>query len=110
MVTGRPGTEAGGRETLMTDTATRIEAGLDRVEAWVEKHEYRGYEPFDGLTSYLFPLTFHNQLACQVLQQVVRRFPINLRPILGVKPLDSTKGRGYMAWGYLKRYQRTGDV
>jgi hypothetical protein len=84
----------------------QIDQSLDLVERWVEGHDYKGYEPFDGLTSYLYPLTFRNRLACQVLQQVIRRLPVNLRPLLGVRPLDSTKGRGYMAWGYLKRYLR----
>ncbi len=93
----------------MDEPIAKIEKSLDRVEAWVENHNYRGYEPFDGLTSYLYPLTFKNRFACQVLQQTVRRFPINLRPILGIKPLDSTKGRGFMAWGYLKRYQTSRD-
>ncbi len=82
-----------------------MEESLNRVEAWVEQHNCKGYEPFDGLTSFLYPLTFKKRLACQILQQSVRRFPVNLRPLLGIRPLDSTKGRGYMAWGYLKRYQ-----
>jgi len=89
----------------MSDLAEKVEKSLDRLEMWVEAHDYKGYEPFDGLTSFLYPLTFKNQLACQLLQQFVRRFPVNIRPLLGIKPLDSTKGRGYMAWGYLKRYQ-----
>jgi hypothetical protein len=93
----------------MRDTLQKIERSLDRVEGWVERHDYKGFEPFDGLTSFLFPLTLRNQLACQVLQQGVRRFPVNIRPILGIKPLESTKGRGYMAWGYLKRYERSRD-
>jgi len=41
--------------------------------------------------------------------QLIRQSPINLRPILGVKPLESTKGRGYMAWGYLIMFKSTGD-
>jgi hypothetical protein len=94
---------------IMDDSLARIAESLDKVEAWVEKHDYRGFEPFDGLTSFLYPLTFRNRLACQILQQGVRRFPLNLRPLLGVKPLDSTKGRGYMAWGYLKRFRLSGD-
>jgi hypothetical protein len=89
----------------MTEMKPPIFESLDLVERWVEQRQYRGYEPFDGLTSYLLPLTFKNRRACQVLQQVVRRFPLNIRPVLGIKPLDSTKGRGYMAWGYLKRFQ-----
>lgn len=85
-----------------------IERSLDRVEQWIEAHDFKGYEPFDGLTSYLFPLTLKSRVACQVLQQAVRRSPLNLRPLLGIKPLDSTKGRGYVVWGYLKRFQHGG--
>ncbi len=80
-----------------------------KVEKWIENHDYKGYEPFDGLSSYLRPLTFQNTFAQQILQQVVRQCPINLRPILGVRPLDSTKGRGYIAWGYLKMFVLTED-
>ena len=45
--------------------------------------------------------TFGNLLAERILQQAVRQSPINIRPLIGIKPLDSTKGRGMMAWGYL---------
>lgn len=82
-----------------------IERSLGRLEQWIEDHDFKGYEPFDGLTSFLRPLTLNSRLARQALQQGVRRAPVNLRPLLGVKRLDSTKGRGYVAWGYLKRYQ-----
>lgn len=81
-----------------------IENSLLKVEKWVENHDYKSYEPFDGLTSYLRPITFGSVIGERLLQQLVRQTPINLRPVLGVKPLESTKGRGYMAWGYLKRF------
>ena len=57
----------------------------------------------------LRPLTFNRLLLERVLQQLVRQSPINLRPILGIKPQNSTKGRGYMAWGYLQMFRSTGD-
>ena len=85
----------------MKERADRVEKSLAKLERWVVDHDYRGYEPFDGLSSVLRPLTFRNELAERLLQQAVRQSPINLRPLFGVKPLDSTKGRGYMAWGYL---------
>jgi hypothetical protein len=44
-----------------------------------------------------------------VLQQAIWKSPINLRPLLGVVPLDSTKGRGFMAWGYAHLHGATGD-
>ena len=87
-----------------------IEDSLRRVMRWVEDHEYRGYEPFDGLTSYLRVLTFGNQFAERLLIQLVRQSPINLRPLLGVNPAQSTTARGYLARGYLKIYQLTTDI
>jgi hypothetical protein len=79
-----------------------IEECIDKLETWVEQKEYKSYEPFDGLSSFLRPLTFNNVFAERLLQQFVRQTPINIRPIIGIKPLESTKGRGFMAWGYLK--------
>lgn len=83
-----------------------IEKCIDKLETWVEKNDYKSYEPFDGLSSFLRPLTFNNIFAERILQQFVRQTPVNIRPIIGIKPLESTKGRGFMAWGYLKQYKR----
>jgi hypothetical protein len=82
---------------------------LDRLAAWVEQHAYRGYEPFDGLSSWFRPLTLGSLLGERLLMQLIRRCPINLRPVMGVTPKESTKGRGYMAHGYLFRYRVTRD-
>jgi rhamnogalacturonyl hydrolase YesR len=68
-----------------------------------------GYEPFDGLSSCFRPLTFGNIMAERILMQLIRQSPINLRPIMGVTPKESTKGRGYMAWGYLHLHEATGE-
>jgi len=86
-----------------------IEVSLHALQEWIESHDYRGYDPGDGLTSWLRPLTFGNLFAERVLQQVIWKSPWNLRPLVGVKPRDSTKGRGFMAWGYLLRLKATGD-
>jgi rhamnogalacturonyl hydrolase YesR len=86
-----------------------INESISRLERWAEAHEYKGYEPFDGLSTYLRPLTFGNQFLEQILQQAVRQSPVNVRPLLGIKPLESTKGRGYMAWGYLALLTLTGN-
>jgi rhamnogalacturonyl hydrolase YesR len=88
----------------------KVETSLDRVQHWVEAHGYRGYEPFDGLSSWFRPLTFGNLLAERILMQSIRQCPWNLRPLMGVKPQESTKGRGYIAHAYLYRYRATGDA
>lgn len=93
----------------LTGTSQLVYQSLKKVEKWVEDHNYKGYDPADGLTSYLRPLTFGNLFLDRLLMQLVWRSPINLRPFLGVKPLDSNIGRGYMAWGYLTMLKLTGD-
>lgn len=87
----------------------KIENSLNKLEKWVEDHNYKGYDPADGLSSYLRPLTFGNLFLDRLLQQLIWRSPINIRPILGVKPQASFIARGYMAWGYLTRYKTTND-
>lgn len=88
-------------------TRDEILKSLDRVARWVEKHEYRGYEPFDGLSSWARVLAGGNQFCERLLQQIIRQCPWNLRPLFGVSRKESTKGRGYMAWGYLALYRAT---
>ena len=76
----------------------------------MEENRYEGYDTFDGLNSKLLrPLTFNNSALRIVLQQGVRRFPINLRPLLGIARSRSTKGMGFIARGFIRLYQATGD-
>jgi rhamnogalacturonyl hydrolase YesR len=93
----------------LDETSALVYGSLKKVERWVEDHNYQAYEPFDGLSSPLRALTFGNLLMERLLMQAVRQSPINLRPLVGIKPLPSTKGRGYMAAGYLTMYRLTGD-
>lgn len=87
----------------------RIERSLGRVVSWVQRSEYRGYEPADGNLSWLSSLTGGRVFPMRVLQQVVLRAPFNIRPFVGISPHESAIGRGYMAWGYLRMYRLTRD-
>lgn len=104
------GAERAFRPELLDQGRRRVYRSLKQVEKWVEDHDYRAYEPFDGLSSPLRRLTCGNLLLDRMLLQSVRQSPINLRPLFGVKPLPSTKGRGYMAAGYVTMYRFTGDA
>jgi hypothetical protein len=86
----------------------RLEASLAKVVKWVRDHRYRAYEPADGNSSLLYPLTRGQVFPMRILQQVVLRAPFNIRPFIGIRPHESSIGRGYMAWGYLHMYSRTG--
>jgi len=89
----------------------KIADSIGRLSDWLERNDYKGYDTFDGLNAkYLRPLTFETNLLRTVLQQGVRRFPINLRPLLGIPKSRSTKGMGYLAKGFIRLHQATGDT
>ncbi len=86
-----------------------LEQSLGQVISWVQRNEYKAYEPADGNLSWLFSLTGGCIFPMRIIQQVVLRAPINIRPLLGIPPHESAIGRGYMAWGYLLLYRVTGN-
>jgi len=91
-------------------SAAELYASIQRLSDWLVKNDYRGYDTFDGLSSpYLRPLTFETKLLRTVLLQGVRRFPLNLRPLLGIKKSHSSKGMGFLARGFMRLYSTTGN-
>src|SRR5271154_1187478 len=88
----------------------RIWESIVRLNGWLEKNDYRGYDTFDGLSAkFVRPFTFENKFLRIALQQTVRRFPLNLRPLLGIPRSRSTKGMAYISRGYMRLQDATGD-
>lgn len=99
------------RKNKYSSEAPKIWSSIDRLSSWLEEHDYRGYDTFDGLSSpILRPLTFETRLLRTVLLQGVRRFPINLRPLLGIRPSHSSKGMGFLTRGFIRLHKVTGDA
>jgi hypothetical protein len=99
-------------ETKLQDAAMKdvFFQSIGRLSAWLEKNDYRGYDTFDGLNArFARPLTFENNFLRTVLQQGVRRFPLNLRPLLGVSKGHSTKGMGFLARGFMRLHTATSE-
>lgn len=83
---------------------------IGHLSDWLERNDYRGYDTFDGLNArFMRPLTFERKFLRTVLQQGVRRFPLNLRPLLGVQKSYSTKGMGFLARGFMRLHASTGE-
>jgi polysaccharide biosynthesis protein VpsJ len=102
---------AGRRQEVRSEAKQQIYGSISRLSEWLEKNDYRGYDTFDGLNSpVLRPLTFNNKYLRTVLQQGVRRFPINLRPLLGIPKSHSTKGMGFLARGFIRLHEATGEA
>ena len=65
----------------------RIVAGLRQAFTFAERLHWRGFDPYDGLLSPLarWPLVGNSRLFRLALTQAVKRSPVNLRPLLGIK-------------------------
>ena len=90
----------------MTD---RVQESIQRVVSWVERNNYRAYDPGDGSMSPLRHLTFNVHFLRRLLTAMVLRTPIHMRPWIGIQPHTSTKGMGYFGWGYTKMWTLTRD-
>ena len=88
----------------------QVYESICRLSAWMEKNDYRGYDTFDGLSArFVSPFTFNRKFFCQVLQQGVRRFPLNIRPLLGIPKSCSTESMGFIARGFMRLHEAAGD-
>lgn len=87
--------------------ASFVSERLFLLQRYIERESYRGYDPYDALTSPLFRLPFLNQnkLLRWGFQQVLKRLPFNPRPLLaipkGYNPV--TLGLCLQAYAYLSR-------
>lgn len=87
---------------------TMILNSLFKLENWLAQNGWKAYDPFDGLGARGAKfITLNNHYLRIALQQAVRRFPLNIRPLLGIRKHTSTKGMGFCALGYLKLYHAT---
>ena len=82
-----------------------IDESLKKLQNYIEKENYKGYDPYDALKSPLFNLPFFrtNKLLRFGTQQLVKRLPFSIRPFLfvpkGYNPV--TLGLSIQAYTYL---------
>lgn len=99
-----------GRQSAKPDTQHAISTACEKLASWIEQEKFRGNDPHDALNSpLLHRLSFGNKILGIAFIQFFRRFPVNLRKMLGVKKGYNPKGMGLFLSSYLKRHQLTGD-
>lgn len=85
-----------------------IQESFDKLFRYCNTEEFKGYDPYDGLNSKIFqaiPLLSGNRLARLAWIQAFKRFPINLRPLLGVKKEYNPKALGLFLSSYCSLYK-----
>jgi hypothetical protein len=74
------------------------------------ERNFTGFEPHDALNSALLrKLALQNRLLAIACVQLLRRSPLNLRRVLGVKAGQNAKGMGLFMAGYLRLYRVAGN-
>ena len=78
---------------------------------YCENEDFAGWDPFDGLNSRFFLYTpFQRSAAARFAwQQVIKRTPINLRPLLLVRKGVNAKAVALFALAELSMFRYTGD-
>lgn len=89
---------------------TNVRAALAHIRAWGEHREWRGNDPYEGLNSPLAPvLSLGSALGRRVVTQAVKRTPVNIRPLLGIRPGWNAKAIGLVASAYARLAAADGD-
>ncbi len=90
--------------TLPRGDVAAISAGVLRAKELVQTEDYRGYDPYDALCSPIFRSPgFRARLVRRAGQQVLKRSPLNVRPLLGIQKGRNpvTLALGLHAWSLL---------
>lgn len=78
---------------------------LERLDTWIEKEEFRGWDPHDALNSVVLRrIAGGNRRLGMTLVQALRRSPLNLRPLLGVRKGINPKAMGLFMATYAHKF------
>lgn len=89
------------------DTITlRINADISSLSEFVQRQTFAGYDPYDALNSPIARvLSFGRKYGRIAWIQLLRRLPVNLRPVLLVPKGHNPKALGLFLGGYAKLYK-----
>jgi hypothetical protein len=92
-----PSIEITSRDSTHTKSEM-IDQALAMLVRYCRSQSWSGYDPYDGLKSPVArSFFFNNKFARTALTQLIKRSPVNLRPILGIKKAINPKGAAVSA-------------
>ena len=86
-----------------------IDVAFDKLLVHCESQNFKGWDPYDGLNSWIIQKTFLGKSRIFRLAwiQLFKRNPINLRTIFGIRKQYNPKGLGLFLTGYCNLYSKT---
>jgi hypothetical protein len=91
-------------------TRPTLEEVIVKLEAYCRSREWAGFDPYDALNSELFARTplAKSRIGRLAITQLLKRSPVNLRPLLGIRPHQNPKALGLFLSFYARR-AKAGD-
>lgn len=83
----------------------KFKRSLDNLACYLEKQEFKGYDPYDALNARL-PLSRLGKWGAAAVIQLQKRNPINIRPLLGIKKDYNPKAMGLFLHGFSLLYRQ----
>ena len=78
---------------------------LNKLKDYIENEHFKGYDPYDALNSPLLKAFSLNRRYPRIaFIQTLKRLPVNIRSLLGIRKDYNPKGIGLFLWGYAKLY------
>jgi len=88
-----------------------LRSHLQKVLSYVEAADYAGYDPYDALNSPLIQRIGARSKVVRIgATQFLRRCPLNVRSILGIRKGHNPKAIGLFLWSYTKLYAATKEA
>lgn len=81
-----------------------IENALDNLINFVEREDFKGYDPYDYLNSWI-PFRWFGKWGQAIPIQIGKLNPLNIRPLMGVKKEENPKGLGLLLQAYCNLYE-----
>lgn len=80
------------------------------LEKYIINQEFKGYDCYDALNSPILRFVSFNKPILRIaLIQALKKFPIQIRPLLGIKPGLNPKGLGLLLSAFSRIYRHTQD-
>ncbi len=84
-----------------------IDQSFHRLLSYIEKENFKGYDPYDTLNSWV-PFHWLGQWGPVIATQIQKRNPINVRPFIGINKEINPKAFGLFLKAYSLLYRQYG--